>query len=372
MLNSTSFSLRPWEGKVELVRRVAAAVTLLFALLGAARAEDILPPSEAALTKVLQDLAGQTDAGLRQQVYIADRPQLAAAAGNDPALSAALVYLDTRLAGEAAAAWNLAGIESLGSGFSSPADLAQGSGRDFAEAAAALSLGMPIPDLQLYRLGEAWNGFLALGGTLKDLGPRQTKQVGTIIDKAGKVFKAGKGIDDYLNNNDADVSKDVEDVLGLVTPGMSLPLAGPASVAFSDLMGWDASMFDKTTQGIDLLNNAIETGHLDQAKLAQLTQQIKTLAHQGPWGSSTAKSFLSKWMSNFPKLNKLLGALWPFDTNLQCHLINCDCSNVEAGLLTKPYEEECKQSEERITKMCQETGMISGTCNPGGPAAFPF
>ena len=187
-----------------------------------------------------------------------------------------------------------------------------------------------------------------------------------------QIFKAGKGIADYLNNNDADVSKDVEDLAGLVTPGMSLPLAGPASVAFSDLMGWDARMTDKTAQCIDLLNDALGTGHLDHAKLAQLTQDIKTLAHQGPWGSSTAKSFLSKWMGNFPKLNKILGALWPTDSTLQCYLISCDCSNVEAGLLTKPYREQYRQSEERISKMCMETGVISGTCNPGGPAAFPF
>lgn len=345
-------------------------VFLLAIIVVPARAQDVSPASAELLQRILDDAMAQPDDVQRQRAFIAHLPELQAASATDPMLKLAVAYLGARFATDAATAWLLKGVDEIPQGQVSVA-MFSGAELDFVEAAASSSLGIPPTQLELYKLGTSWNDVLSLGLTMKDFGGRETPQVASLIDAAGKVFKAEKSAEQYFKDNDPDVATIMGDILDLVPSAASPVLSGPLGVALSDLMNWNASFFDRIDDGIDILNDGMRTGHLDHERLARLTQQIKTLARQGPWGTQTAKAFLNKWLANFPRLSKLLGALWP-DLPLQCHLISCDCGNVSAGLLTKQWQEQCKESEDRISKMCLATGKLTGVCNPGGPAAFPF
>lgn len=56
-----------------------------------------------------------------------------------------------------------------------------------------------------------------------------------------------------------------------------------------------------------------------------------------------------------------------------CGAINCDCANVEAGLLTGVWQDECLIWEQKLIQQCLATGVIDGSCGlaPAGPAATP-
>lgn len=53
--------------------------------------------------------------------------------------------------------------------------------------------------------------------------------------------------------------------------------------------------------------------------------------------------------------------------------INCDCGNLEFGILTRQYRAECLAAENALKEQFQRTGRIEGTCNPvaQGPNASP-
>lgn len=63
-------------------------------------------------------------------------------------------------------------------------------------------------------------------------------------------------------------------------------------------------------------------------------------------------------------------SLWPGD----CQEIDCDCDNVEFGLLTPEFREECRATERALIEQCFALGRIEGTCHAtaSGPQATPF
>lgn len=56
-----------------------------------------------------------------------------------------------------------------------------------------------------------------------------------------------------------------------------------------------------------------------------------------------------------------------------CGAINCDCDNLDFGILTGPYRDECRAAEAQLKQQCAATGTISGTCHPtaSGPNPYP-
>ena len=56
-----------------------------------------------------------------------------------------------------------------------------------------------------------------------------------------------------------------------------------------------------------------------------------------------------------------------------CGAIDCDCDNIEAGILTGPYVDECKASEAALKERCAAQGHIEGVCHETaqGPNAYP-
>lgn len=61
------------------------------------------------------------------------------------------------------------------------------------------------------------------------------------------------------------------------------------------------------------------------------------------------------------------------NTEELCGTINCDCDNLDFGILTGPYRDECRAAEAALIQQCTATGQISGTCHPtaSGPNPFP-
>lgn len=59
---------------------------------------------------------------------------------------------------------------------------------------------------------------------------------------------------------------------------------------------------------------------------------------------------------------------------LDCAAIDCDCSNVNFGLLTREYRAECRRNESALRQSCEaNSGQIDAVCNSvtSGPGAWP-
>lgn len=56
-----------------------------------------------------------------------------------------------------------------------------------------------------------------------------------------------------------------------------------------------------------------------------------------------------------------------------CAVIDCDCANINAGMLTGPWRRECTQTETAMKDMCAKWHYIDRMCHDtaSGPAAFP-
>jgi hypothetical protein len=54
-------------------------------------------------------------------------------------------------------------------------------------------------------------------------------------------------------------------------------------------------------------------------------------------------------------------------------IINCDCENVSAGLLTSAYQRQCKAAENNLWQEIKDTGHLNGRCDSvaSGPNARP-
>jgi hypothetical protein len=53
--------------------------------------------------------------------------------------------------------------------------------------------------------------------------------------------------------------------------------------------------------------------------------------------------------------------------------INCDCENLDFGILTRPYRQQCRAAEKKLMEEFKNTGKVSGVCDPvaSGPKATP-
>jgi hypothetical protein len=56
-----------------------------------------------------------------------------------------------------------------------------------------------------------------------------------------------------------------------------------------------------------------------------------------------------------------------------CRTINCDCSNVTAGLLTGAYRRQCLATEAELRNTCEESHFVRNRCHStaSGPNPFP-
>lgn len=56
-----------------------------------------------------------------------------------------------------------------------------------------------------------------------------------------------------------------------------------------------------------------------------------------------------------------------------CTRIDCDCSRLDFGLLTRAYRETCRGHEAGLRQACEDTGEVTGRCHPtaSGPDPWP-
>jgi hypothetical protein len=84
-------------------------------------------------------------------------------------------------------------------------------------------------------------------------------------------------------------------------------------------------MFEESTNGLNLVAKAIETGKFDDQAYQKVANHLQSLAANGPWGASTARDSIKKWAEGVPLLGNLVKALFddpiendPFGPNGYC------------------------------------------------------
>ena len=130
------------------------------------------------------------------------------------------------------------------------------------------------------------------------------------IEKLSKLGKVGADLGSLEATGSLNAKQFTDDVLSALPPELAPALASPAGKFFRDLMDWDQQMWTTSTDGLDLVSKAIDTGKLDTAAYDKIAQRLKALASQGPWTTQSGIDFVKKLAETLPVGGKLLKALW--------------------------------------------------------------
>ncbi len=153
----------------------------------------------------------------------------------------------------------------------------------------------------------------------------------------------------------------------------------PASTILPFVRGnirWTRQMFDNSSEGLDIVRNAIASGQVDRARLEKLLEQQRRL-QKGPWGVPEVQQFFLDLCAKLPAIGPFCKDLFASagDALSQppavCRKIDCNCDGIEAGLLTGPWRQQCRQEQADLLARCVRDGAISGRCITAGPGAFP-
>lgn len=95
-------------------------------------------------------------------------------------------------------------------------------------------------------------------------------------------------------------------------------------------------------------------------------ESVATLLRLQPWLSKIAQQ------ARADEIVVPLAALDRAESPIQS-MIDCDCENISAGLLTGSYQQQCKDTETRLREELARTGNVAGKCDPvaSGPKARP-
>ncbi len=322
------------------------------------------------LDELGETLAAQERPFDRYMVYhLQYHDRLAALAEGDPELSLLQRVLEWEVASGASATFHQHALGTYGAG--EPEQLP--AALSFLLDAAELNEDATPPSREdLYKLGEVAERLVAAGMSPAELAGDRPGVLG-LLENAIKVYKAVLSSEELSEDEFPQRDRIVRDYLDLIPVNLSPALAGPAGAAFADALDWNGRLWDSTSEGIGLVADAIERGELDMEAYQQVADRIERLAGSGPWDSDTAAQFLKKWAENLPYVGKFLKAVWPEPGPEECRPINCDCDNVEFGLLTGEYQKECRGAEEGLKAECARRREIVGVCHPtaSGPNAFP-
>lgn len=331
---------------------------------------DLAPTSLDLLDRLDSALMGVGDHPVDRYFAYADlKEELDANAEGDPALPLVAAVANVSLASDVRASYLESGLEwsQLGVG---PIETTEGA-LAFVTAAYFVSPRTPPSREELYRMGEALDRLTAAGMSLDQLGIHASPAMLEWMESAVKLFKAGMSAEELANAEDPDRARIVRDFADLIPAELAPAINGPAMAAFADVLDWNGKLWDASTEGLDLVSEAISRGELDHEAYAALAERIETLSGQGPWDSDTAEEFLKKWAESLPGVGKLTKALWPESKPPECEPINCDCDNLEFGILTGPYQDECRAAEAELLRQCRKTKQL-GSCHPtaSGPGAY--
>jgi hypothetical protein len=343
---------------------------------GVAFAQDDVPADALA---ILDRVGGQLEAAApeeRAALYEALRPELEALADDVPAINLYIYIADTQFTGTDAVAHLEAGVETIaGASGSLTNEQAEAAAGAFIEAAADAAATGADSSEQLYDLGKAVerlaNAGLFTAGYQGEEAPTMD-----LLEQAAKIIKAAVSADRLAEEGVEHFDEAYSDAMDLIPTEFNPALGGPAGIVFRDQLQWTGEMAEAATDGIDLVADAIESGAVDEERLAAITGRIEELAREGPWGSDTAADFAKKFIEEIPVLGKLFKAVWPEAPEEEedvCAPINCDCDNLEFGILTGAYQDECRGVERQLLDLCRAAGRIEGTCHPtaSGPNPNP-
>jgi hypothetical protein len=221
---------------------------------------------------------------------------------------------------------------------------------------------------RINEVGGAWDEYMK-----EKYGTTNTKML-SFLDNLLKYAKATNTLDDLRKTGEVNVKDFMDNIVGLVPNSVSISLNGPASVFFTDLLEYNQKMWKEPTDALNIIADGIESGQIDHARLAQVTERINKLAKEGPWSVKSGLDFFQKILEGLPVVGKLFKAIkgvWQYSV---CRPINCDCAAlVDWGILAGEYIKECKNHEKSIKDSCNKTGKIEGACHitASGPNAYP-
>lgn len=228
------------------------------------------------------------------------------------------------------------------------------------------------------RIGKLLESINDLGGTWEDYVKLKYDAEGlpflSFLDKLLKASKATETIEEMREKGKADAEKLLSNIVGLIPASAAPALVGPTGVFFTDLMEYEQKFWETSTQGLELIPDAIENGRVDQKKLKEITDKLNKLANEGPWTGQSGLDFINKVVEGIPLLGKLFKAFKSFWIPKACRPINCDCpALVDWGILAGAYIKECKSVEVSLKEQCNKTGKVEGVCHQvaAGPLAFP-
>ena len=198
----------------------------------------------------------------------------------------------------------------------------------------------------------------------------------TITDTLGnlaKFAKLARSNPDVANMDEAAAKEFVDTVTSIMTMGGGITISAPVIVVVRDTLVWNQQMFGESAKALNLVADAIETGHLDQEAYGKINDHLNDLS-RGPWGSDTAKDILKSICESMPFVGKWCGDAFKLAEQLfgdDCDAISCDCENVGGGLMRGPLIVSCRLQEETVKAQCKATPSVVGYCDPGamGPDA---
>ena len=190
-----------------------------------------------------------------------------------------------------------------------PPENAHKAARDMVKGTAALDRSGPENPAGLYNLGKSVERFAAAGIAAGELSGGDA-DVAKTLERAAKWVKLGSDLKGMSDTGEVNAKRFVDDALSLIPKEASPALAGPAGKYFRDLMDYDQKMWKSSTEGLDLVSRAIETGKLDKQAYGRVSGDLQALAAQGPWRAQSGLDFVKKAAEEIPVVGKLLKALW--------------------------------------------------------------
>lgn len=353
------------------MRSLAFSVLAVFlvVLSGQAAAQPRLEPDSVLLLDGLELALSHDDALDRYLAYTENQDTLARVAAGDPLLPMLLPILQLEVGGDLVAAFQKRAAGTLA--LDRPEAL-EWSAQEFLAGAYYNSRSSEPTRKDLYNLGKSLDRLNAAGMSYAQIRGAVSPLIVDLMDKALKLYKAGLSAEELVSSDAPERGRIVRDFIGLIPPGLSPALSGPGGVALSDALQWNGQMWDATSEGIDLVADAIATGRLDMGRHAAVAARIEALVTKGPWGGDTATTFFKQWATALPGLGKFLKAVWPEPVPEQCKAINCDCDNVTMELFGE-YRKACLAEQEMLLSKCIQSKVVSGACHitASGPDAFP-
>ena len=189
-----------------------------------------------------------------------------------------------------------------------------------------------------------------------------------MLGKLANMAKVARGSSDLAKMTADETKEYIDSMVGALPAGGGVAISGPAFIAFRDSLAWNNEMFGQSTQALDLVANAIETGQFDHEAYNKISNRLNELS-KGPWGSDTAKDMLKSLCKSIPVAGAWCDDLFKAVENLlgdvDCGAITCDCDNVGGGLMRGPLIVQCRLQEETLIAECRATQKVTSTCDEG-------